>query len=126
MPNFYTTEQAPRPKQEGFKPEKGKHPIEDFTAAEAVEYGELMKSTFIGHWEQKTGEVVEQNVKQPREKIIAENLWGVIEDVETLADEMKPAKAKDYKVFYEAVMNIQKRRHQFGTVVNGVVIFNPF
>jgi hypothetical protein len=44
MPNFV------RLRQDGFKVSEGL-PITDFTKKEAEEYGELMKQTFIAHWE---------------------------------------------------------------------------
>lgn len=42
MPNFVR-----------FKKEAGFFPIKDFTIDEAHEYAELMKQTFIKHWEAK-------------------------------------------------------------------------
>ncbi len=46
MPNFVRFKKDIRLKQEGF-------PIKDFTLDEAYEYAELMKQTFIKHWEAK-------------------------------------------------------------------------
>jgi hypothetical protein len=54
MPNFVFMEMPPRPKEEGIDFDRGKISITDFTREEAEEYGELMKQTFIKHWEFKT------------------------------------------------------------------------
>lgn len=53
MPNFISIKQPARPRQEGFK-ELPKIPVSDLSREEAEEYGELMKQTFLKHWEQKT------------------------------------------------------------------------
>ena len=34
----------------------------------------------------------------------AEALWGIIDDIDTLSDIIKPATEKGYKAFYDAVM----------------------
>jgi len=52
MPNFARFKKESGLRQDGFKSEDG-FPIEDFTADEAYEYAELMKQTFIKHWENK-------------------------------------------------------------------------
>lgn len=54
MPNWVNMERAPGRRQDGFNPSLGRIPITDFSKEEAEEYGELMKQTFIEHWEQKT------------------------------------------------------------------------
>lgn len=53
MPNFLPYETSPRPRQEGFKPNENRIPVSDLSESEAIEYGELMKQTFIKHWKQK-------------------------------------------------------------------------
>ncbi len=53
MPNFVRFKKEPGLRQDGIKPESDGFPIKDFTKAEAEEYGELMKQTFIKHWEGK-------------------------------------------------------------------------
>lgn len=52
MPNFVRFKQEAGLKQDGFKVNDG-FPISDFTKEEAEEYGELMKKTFIKHWQVK-------------------------------------------------------------------------
>lgn len=52
MPNFAVFKQIGGLKQDGFKAQQGL-PIKDFTEEEAYEYAELMKQTFIKHWESK-------------------------------------------------------------------------
>ena len=52
MPNFVKFEKEAELKQDGFKVDGG-FPIKNFTKEEAEEYGELMKTTFIKHWEEK-------------------------------------------------------------------------
>ena len=47
MPNFISIETPPRPRQEGFEGYKIR--VRELTNAEAEEYGELMKQTFIQH-----------------------------------------------------------------------------
>lgn len=56
MPNFARFKREAGLRQDGFKVADG-FPIKDFTKEEAEEYGELMKQTFIKHWQEK------QNVK---------------------------------------------------------------
>lgn len=51
MPNFIGVETPPRPKQEGFQ-ETYKIRVCELSNEEAVEYGELMKQTFIEHHRQ--------------------------------------------------------------------------
>lgn len=51
MPNFAFFEQKAGLRQDGFKTDG--FPISDFTKDEAIEYGELMKQTFIEHWRKK-------------------------------------------------------------------------
>lgn len=58
MPNFVRFKQEVALRQEGFKVSEG-FPIKNFTKEEAEEYGELMKQTFIKHWEDK------QKTEQP-------------------------------------------------------------
>lgn len=48
MPNFISIESPPRPRQEGLV-ERYKISVSELTNDEAVEYGELMKQTFIEH-----------------------------------------------------------------------------
>ncbi len=57
MPNFVRFKQEPGLRQDGFKANDG-FPVENFTRNEAESYAELMKQTFIKHWENK------QNGKQ--------------------------------------------------------------
>lgn len=52
MPNFARFEKEAGLRQDGFKVDEG-FPIKNFTKEEAEEYGELMKNTFIKHWEDK-------------------------------------------------------------------------
>jgi hypothetical protein len=52
MPNFVRFKKEVALKQDGFKVDCG-FPIKDFAKEEAEEYGELMKQTFIKHWENK-------------------------------------------------------------------------
>jgi hypothetical protein len=49
MPNFVRFEKKPSPKGEGIKMEEG-FDIADFTEDEAFEYAELMRVTFIEHY----------------------------------------------------------------------------
>lgn len=53
MPNFISYEVPARPRQEGFNPDANKIPITDLSEEEAEAYGELMKQTFIEHWNKK-------------------------------------------------------------------------
>lgn len=50
MPNFIRMEMKPGKKQDGFHSEMGAIPVADLSEQEAIEYGELMKQTFIEHW----------------------------------------------------------------------------
>lgn len=52
MPNFVRFKQEAALRQDGYKVNEG-FPIKDFTIDEAYEYAELMKQTFIKHWEDK-------------------------------------------------------------------------
>jgi hypothetical protein len=52
MPNFVRFKQEAGLKQDGFKVNDG-FPISKFTRQEAEEYAELMKKTFMEHWEAK-------------------------------------------------------------------------
>lgn len=52
MPNFVRFEKPVGLKQDGFKSDDG-YPISNLTEEEAIEYGELMKQTFIKHWKIK-------------------------------------------------------------------------
>jgi len=54
MPNFAVFKNEAGLRQDGFKVSEG-FPIKDFTKEEAYEYAELMKQTFIKHWESKQG-----------------------------------------------------------------------
>lgn len=53
MPNFVRLKHEAGLRQDGFKIDQGYH-IGNFTRQEAEEYGELMKQTFIRHWEIKS------------------------------------------------------------------------
>jgi len=52
MPNFVQIKKEAGLRQDGFKSDNT-FPISQFTKEEAVQYGELMKQTFIKHWEDK-------------------------------------------------------------------------
>jgi hypothetical protein len=52
MPNFVRFQLPATLRQEGFKQSEAIS-VKDFTREEAEEYGELMKQTFIKHWEYK-------------------------------------------------------------------------
>lgn len=52
MPNFIRYERPARPRQEGLNQSEG-IPISELSEQEAIEYGELMKQTFIEHWKDK-------------------------------------------------------------------------
>lgn len=118
MPNFYRTEQNGK--------DAGSFPVEDLTATEAIEFAEMMKEQFIEHWQNKAGQTIDPELIQPVEERNMAKLWGLLEDVETLAATLEPKKAKDYKLFYEKSVAAVRRRNEFGTMVNGVVIFPPF
>jgi len=53
MPNFVQFKHETGLKQDGFKVNDG-FPIAHFTKEEAEEFGELMKQSFIKHWEIKS------------------------------------------------------------------------
>ena len=50
MPNFVRFEKPSGLKQDGFKIEEG-YDIANFTEEEAKSYAELMRKTFLEHWE---------------------------------------------------------------------------
>lgn len=52
MPNFVRFKKEVGLRQDGFKVDEG-FPIVNFTKQEAEEYAELMKQTFIKHWQSK-------------------------------------------------------------------------
>ena len=60
MPNFFSYELPPRPRQEGINIGNATIPITEFSREEAEEFGELMKQTFIKHWENKIEKVSPQ------------------------------------------------------------------
>lgn len=51
MPNFVRFKKNIGLRQDGLKSEG--FPIKDFTEEEAIEYGELIKQTFINHWKKQ-------------------------------------------------------------------------
>lgn len=53
MPNYVFMEMPPVSKQDGIDFDRGKISITEFSKEEAEEYGELMKQTFIKHWQEK-------------------------------------------------------------------------
>jgi len=59
MPNFIFYDVPAQPRQAGFN-EKPKISVIDLSEEEAVEYGELMKKTFIEHWRSKKFKVHEE------------------------------------------------------------------
>ena len=52
MPNFVRFKKEAGLRQDGYKVDEGV-PISNFTKEEAEEYGELMKQTFIAHWQSR-------------------------------------------------------------------------
>lgn len=60
MPNFISIEIHPRPRQEGLQ-EGYKIRVCELTNDEAVEYGELMKQTFIEHHKEHVAMEAKQN-----------------------------------------------------------------
>ena len=52
MPNFISYKMPVGKKQDGFK--SNAFPISELSESEAIEYGELMKQTFIEHWRTKS------------------------------------------------------------------------
>ena len=55
----------------------------------------------------------------------AEALWGIIDDIDTLSDIIKPSTEKGYKAFYEAVMKKQAERHKYLTSYDGYTLTPP-
>ncbi len=55
----------------------------------------------------------------------AEALWGIIDDIDTLSDIIKPATEKGYKAFYDAVMKKQTERHKYLTSYDGYTLVTP-
>ena len=55
MPNFVRFKKEAGLRQDGFKVDEG-FPIKNFTREEAEEYAELMRKTFIEHWERGQNE----------------------------------------------------------------------
>jgi hypothetical protein len=53
MPNFICYEAQAGKRQDGFNANKNTIPISELSEQEAIEYGELMKQTFIEHWQRK-------------------------------------------------------------------------
>jgi len=60
MPNFISIEMPPRPRQKGL-PEGYKIRVCELTDEEAIEYGELMKQTFIQHHKEHLEREAKQN-----------------------------------------------------------------
>lgn len=52
MPDFVWFEKELIPRQEGFKVDKG-FDIKNFSEEEAKEFAELMRTTFLEHWEKR-------------------------------------------------------------------------
>lgn len=52
MPNFISYEMPPSKRQDGIKFDN-KISVADLTEQQAIEYGELMKQSFIKHWQSK-------------------------------------------------------------------------
>jgi hypothetical protein len=65
MPNFVRFKKEAGLRQDGFKVDEG-FPITSFTKKEAEEFGELMKQTFIAHWESKVAALKEESKKSFR------------------------------------------------------------
>lgn len=55
MPNFITFDMPAVTKGEPLDFDRGKMPIEQLTRPQAEAYAELMKQTFLKHWENKGG-----------------------------------------------------------------------
>lgn len=53
MPNFISYKTNPGRRQDGFKSDKV-IPVSSLTKEQAEEYAELMKQTFLNHWQNKT------------------------------------------------------------------------
>lgn len=53
MPNFITIDSPAGKRQDGLN-HKPAIPVQELSKEEAIEYGELMKQTFIQHWRLKT------------------------------------------------------------------------
>lgn len=53
MPNFISVDRPVGKRQDGFNADNFKFPIQELSEEEAIEYGELMKQTFIEHWKNK-------------------------------------------------------------------------
>jgi hypothetical protein len=60
MPNFISIETPPRPRQEGLQ-EGYKIRVCELTDEEAIQYGELMKQTFIEHHKEQVAREAKQN-----------------------------------------------------------------
>lgn len=53
MPNFLPCETSAKPRQDGLKLEQNRIAVSELSEEEAIEYGELLKQTFIEHWRKK-------------------------------------------------------------------------
>ncbi len=53
MPNFVRYEKPAGLKQDGIDTKDEGIAVENFTAEQAAEFGELMKTTFIEHWKKR-------------------------------------------------------------------------
>lgn len=54
MPNYVRFKKPPQSRSEGFKPESETgFDIADFTKEEAIEFAELMRTTFLIHYENR-------------------------------------------------------------------------
>lgn len=71
MPNFIAYEVPARSREEGFKPESNRLAVGDLSKEEAEQYGELMKRTFIEHWEKKS----KLNPPEPPNDRVYNNTW---------------------------------------------------
>jgi hypothetical protein len=54
-----------------------------------------------------------QRSKKSNCKVVAEGLWALLDDIDTLTDSIKPTDLSGYKEFYIRTMRLVEKRHLY-------------
>ena len=58
-------------------------------------------------------------MKKSSDRIIAEELWTLLDDISTLSDIIKPTKEEGYKMFYQRTLQLAEKRSKWMVSLDG-------
>lgn len=64
-------------------------------------------------------------MKKHSDRIIAEELWTLLDDISTLSDIIKPRTEAGYQMFYQRALQLAEKRTKYMVCLDGQTLLTP-